>query len=47
MVVKVDISVNHLVGLGKGSGFVAANTLRFEDREEIFRHGVVIWIAFP
>lgn len=44
MVVKMDIAANHLVGFREGSRFVAVNTLRFEDGEEIFRHGVVIWV---
>ena len=47
MVIKMDISVNHLVGLREGSGFVAVNALGFEDGEEIFGHGVVIWVSFP
>ena len=47
MVVKEDISVNHLVGLREGIRFVAVDTLRFEDGEEIFGHGVVIWVSFP
>ena len=42
MVVKVDIAVNHLVGFREGRWFVAVDTLRFEDGEEIFRHSVVI-----
>ena len=42
MVVKVDIAVNHLVGFREGRRFVAVDTLRFEDGEEIFRHSVVI-----
>ena len=36
MVVKVDIAVNHLVGFREGRRFVAVDTLRFEDGEEIF-----------
>ena len=35
MVVKEDISVNHLVGLREGIRFVAVDTLRFEDGEEM------------
>lgn len=34
MVVKEDISVNHLVGLREGGRFVAVSTLGFEDGEE-------------
>ena len=45
MVVKMDISVDHLVGFREGSRFVAIDTLRFEDREEIFRHGIVIRVS--
>ena len=40
MVVKEDISVDHLVGLREGGRFVAVNALGFEDGKEIFRHGV-------
>ena len=47
MVVKVDITVNHFVGFGEGFQLVSVNTLRFEDGEEIFRHGVVVWVSFP
>ena len=45
--VEVDVSVNYLIGLGKGSGSVPVDTLRFEDGEEILRHGIVIRISFP
>lgn len=45
MVIKMNIAVDHLVGFREGSRFVAVNALRFEDGEEIFRHGVVIWIS--
>ena len=47
MVVKEDISVDHLVGFREGGRFVAVNALGFEDGEEIFCHGVVIWVSFP
>ena len=47
MVVKVDISVNHLVGFREGSRFVTVNALDFEDGEEIFGHCIVIWVPFP
>ena len=40
MVIKMNIAVDHLVGFREGSRFVAVNALRFEDGEEIFRHGV-------
>ena len=36
MVVKEDISVNHLVGFREGGRFVAVKALGFEDGEEIF-----------
>ena len=45
MVVKVDISVNCLIGFRKGGRLVAVNAFRFEDREEIFRHGIVIRVS--
>ena len=45
MVVKVDVAVNHFIGLREGSRFVAVDALCFEDREEIFRHSVVIRIS--
>ena len=44
MVVKVDVSVDHFISLGKSGRFVPVNTFCFEDREEIFRHGIVIWV---
>ena len=47
MIVKVDIAVNHLIGFIKGSRFMVVNALGFEDGEEIFGHGVVIWVSFP
>ena len=42
VVVKMDVTVNHLIGFREGRRFVAVDTLRFEDGEEIFRHSVVI-----
>ena len=47
VIVKMDVTVNHLIGFREGCRFVAVNTLRFENREEIFRHGIVIRISFP
>ena len=44
VVIKMDIAVNHFVGLGECSRFVAVDALRFENREEIFCHCVVIRI---
>ena len=42
VVVKVDVSVNHLVGFGEGNRFVAVDALCFEAGKEIFRHCIVI-----
>ena len=36
VVVKVDITVNHFIGLGEGCRFVAVDTLCFENREMNF-----------
>ena len=47
MVVEVDIAVNPLVGFRESRRFAAANALRFKNGEEIFRHGIIIWVAFP
>ena len=47
MIVKVNITVNHLIGLREGSRFVAVNAFRFEYGKEIFRHSIIIRIAFP
>ena len=46
MVVEVDIAVDHFVCFRKSSRFVSVDTLSLEDGEEIFRHGVVIWVTF-
>ncbi len=45
MVVKMDISVNYLIGLEKGSWLVAVDALCFEDRKEIFCHRIVIRVS--
>ena len=45
MVVEVNVSVNHLISLGKGSGLVPVDAFCFEDRKEIFGHSVVIWVS--
>ena len=44
VVVKVDVPVNHFIGLGESGQFVAVDTFCLEDRKEIFCHGVVIWV---
>ena len=44
MVVKVDVSVNHLVGLGESYRFVTADARCLENREEIFHPRIVIRI---
>ena len=46
MVVKMDITVNHLIGLRESGWLMPVNTLRFEDGEEIFCHGIVIGLPF-
>lgn len=45
VVVKVDVSVNHLVRLGKRSRFVPVDALCLEDGKEIFRHRIVIGVS--
>lgn len=40
-----DREINHLIGLGKSNGLVAANALCFEDGKEIFRYGVVMRVS--
>ena len=47
MVVEVDVSVNYLIGLGKGSGSVPVDTLRFEDSKEIFSQSIVLAVSTP
>ena len=42
VVVKVDVTVNHLFGFRKGRRFVAVDAFCFENGEEIFRHCIVI-----
>ena len=42
VVVKVDVTVDHLVGFRKGGRFVAVDAFCFENGEEIFRHCIVI-----
>ena len=45
VIVKVDISVNHLVGLRESGWLMSVNTLCFKDGEEIFGHGIVIRVS--
>ena len=45
VVVKVNVSVNHLVGLRESGWLVSVNTLCFKDGEEIFGHGIVIRVS--
>ena len=45
MVVEVNIVVNHLIGFRESGWFVSVDALRFENGEEIFRHGIVIRIS--
>lgn len=45
MVVEVNIAIDQLIGFRESSRFVTVNTFRFEDREEIFRHGIVIRVS--
>lgn len=45
VVVKMNVSINHLVGFVKGGRLVAIDALRFEDRKEILRHSVVIAVS--
>ena len=36
VVIKVNININHVIGLGKGNWLVAVKTLSFKDREKAF-----------
>ena len=45
MIVEVDVSINHLIGEGKGSGPVPVDALCFEDGKEILRHSIVITVS--
>ncbi len=47
MVVEIDKIINQFSGLLKGLDLLAVDALCFEDREEIFRHGVVIAVSTP
>lgn len=42
MVVEVDEFINEFSGLLEGFDFLAVDTFGFENRKEIFGHGVVI-----
>ena len=45
MVIEPDIVVNHLLGLDASLGFHSVNTLAFQNREKILRHGIVIRVC--
>lgn len=45
VVVKVDVTFNHLVGFREGRWFVAVDALCFENGEEIFCHCIVIRVS--
>ena len=45
VVVKMDVTVNHLIGFREGRRFVAVDTLRFEDRKEI--SAIALSYGFP
>ena len=45
VIVKVDISVNHLIGRRESGWLMSGNTLCFQDGEEIFGHGIVIRVS--
>lgn len=46
VVIKVNVSVDHPVGLRKGSRLVAISALRFEKGEAVFSHSIVVWFPF-
>ena len=45
MVVEVDELIYKFSGLLEGFDFLTVDTLCFEDREEIFSHGVIITVS--
>lgn len=47
MVIKVDIIVNHFIGLFKSLWFVSVDALSFQDAKEIFSQRIVIAISTP
>ena len=44
MIVKLDELINQLSGLLKRGDFLPVDALGLEDREEIFRHRIVITV---
>lgn len=47
MVIKVDIIVNHFIGLFKSLWFVSVDALGFQDAKEIFSQRIVTAISTP
>ena len=45
VIVKMNVTVNHLVGLGEVGRFVAVDAFCFENGEEILRHCVVVMVS--
>ena len=45
MVIEINIEINPFVGFFERSWLVPIDALHFEDREEIFRHSVVIAVS--
>lgn len=45
MVIKMDVSVDHVSGLGESVRFAAIDALRFQDGEKVFSHRVIIAIS--
>ena len=46
-VIEVNLSVNQFVRFLERLWLVAVDALRFQNREKIFCHGIVIRISFP
>lgn len=47
VIIEVNIPVNQFIRFLDRPWFVAVDALRFQNREEIFCHGIVIRISFP
>ena len=47
VIIEVNIPVNQFIRFLDRLWFVAVDALRFQNREEIFCHGIVIRISFP
>jgi len=47
VVIKVNVSVNEIIRFLECPRFVPLDTFCLQDREEIFRHRIVIGISFP